>query len=70
MPDLTIEEEVIKLAEHLEHCARILEAHAQSLRGVTPDLTGCGLWNIFCTNLEMAMGLKILTKDQWEDLQK
>ena len=59
------EEEYLKEAEGLEHCLSILQAHIDVLKGKQQDLTGRGLWQIFCCNIEQTTDYKIITKHQW-----
>lgn len=61
-----------EIATKLEHCLVKLEQYIRTLRGEEQDLTGLGLWRIFCNNLEVVMDVKVITKDQWNafcDLQ-
>lgn len=57
---------VQETADQLIRCAQQLLIVAQVIRGVERDETGCGCWQIFCTQLEQVMNCKILTVEQWE----
>ena len=57
-------------AVKLDHCVALLHSYVQALRGERPDMTGIGMWQIFCTNFEMATDTKIITKWQWEEFLK
>ena len=55
-------------ATGLDHAANSLKTYAMALRGEHIDQTGVGLWNIFCTQLQMAMNVRVITEEQWNHL--
>lgn len=53
----------MKKAEGLEHAANTLLEYIKSLRGQKRDMTGLGLWRIFCNQLERAGKVKVIPGD-------
>lgn len=50
----------------VHHSACMLLHYASVLRGDEQDLTGRGVHAIFVTSLEHALGVKVITKEQWQ----
>lgn len=63
---MTLEEELEQQADDLERCVELLKSYIRVVRGEIADTTDCGLWTIFCTNLEQATNTKIIRKGQYE----
>ncbi len=63
-----LEKEHWELADRLELCVSLLQEHIRCLKGEHQDLTGLGMWQIFCQGLERAVGVKVITVEQWDTL--
>lgn len=55
-----------KRIQLLEYCVKDLQKYIKVIKGEEQDLTGLGLWRLFCNSLERAMECKVITLDQWE----
>lgn len=58
-------EEKLQEAENLEHCLNLLKIYIDVLKGKEQDMTGLGMWQIFCNSIEAATDYKVITKYQW-----
>lgn len=52
--------------DYAEICAQQLIQYSRCLRGREFDYTGVGIHQMIIDNFERALGVKVLTKDQWE----
>lgn len=62
-----LEAEYRAKAERLEGCVSILQHLIRCMRGEDVDVTGMGLWRIFCDQLDAAMDCRVIAAEQWQE---